>query len=322
LRPRIHNVWLQESRALIDRVREAMVTRSRDLDAFTQADENDMRMVRFSGGVEFAVMGSVPEHRLLLETRYGMLMLKNGVPIGYALATTLFGSSEVAYNVFDTFRGGEAAPIFARLLALSRRMFGTDVVAIDPYQLGHDNDEGLRSGAWWFYYKLGFRPHDPEIKRLVKRELAAMRRDRRHRSSRATLQKLSADYMHLYSSKPRKDVIGRISLGNVGLRISEYLAERFGSDRERGIKTSSLEVMRILGLNSLTGFSAAERQAWERWSPLVRILPGVEEWRANEKRALARVVRAKGARRESDFVVRFDRHSRLREAILELARER
>ena len=27
---------------------------------------------------------------------------------------------------------------------------------IDPYQLGLENDDALKSGAWWFYQKLGF----------------------------------------------------------------------------------------------------------------------------------------------------------------------
>ena len=46
-------------------------------------------------------------------------------------------------------------------------LFGSDTFAIYPYQLGHENDEGLQSGAWWFYYKLGFRPREPSIAPLV-----------------------------------------------------------------------------------------------------------------------------------------------------------
>ena len=46
-------------------------------------------------------------------------------------------------------------------VGLLRALFGCDSFAIDPYQLGHHNAEGLSSGAWWFYYKLGFRPIDP-----------------------------------------------------------------------------------------------------------------------------------------------------------------
>ena len=48
-------------------------------------------------------------------------------------------------------------------------------------------------------------------------------------------------------------------------------------------------------------------------------LPGITRWPAKDKRALVRVVRAKGGRRESDYVNRFDQHPRLRRAILKLA---
>jgi len=47
----------------------------------------------------------------LLESVYGFLTLKNGIPIGYVLVSALFGSSEIAYNVFETYRGGEAGAV-------------------------------------------------------------------------------------------------------------------------------------------------------------------------------------------------------------------
>ena len=36
-----------------------------------------------------------------------VLTLKNGVPIGYVLISAINASSEIAYNVFETWRGGE-----------------------------------------------------------------------------------------------------------------------------------------------------------------------------------------------------------------------
>jgi hypothetical protein len=73
--------------------------------------------------------------------------------------------------------------------------------------------------------------------------------------------------------------------------------------------------MRLTGLRSLQGFAAGESLAWRRWSPLALALPGVSRWSAPERRALARVVRAKGGRRESDFLARFDAHPRLGRAL-------
>ena len=317
--PSVRAVPPREGQKLIDLAREAMATRQRDLDVFEHPDKNDVRLVDCGGGLQFACIGSVPERRLMLESVYGFLTLRNGVPVGYVLASALFGSSEVAFNVFETFRGAESSRTFARVLAMVRFLFGSDAFTIDPYQLGYDNEEGLASGAWWFYYKLGFRPHDPEVRRILRSELACMKKNPWHRSSVSTLQKLSAESVFFYLGRERKDVLGQVSLGNVGFSISRYLARRFGSERAQGIRTCAKEAAALLGVGSFRGFTPAERLWWDRWSPLVLALPGVERWSRVDKRALAGVIRAKGGRRESGFVRLFDRHRRLRRAVLKLA---
>ncbi|MBI1797078.1 MAG: hypothetical protein HYR74_08510, partial [Candidatus Eisenbacteria bacterium] len=180
-----------EAARLIDLARAAMVTRQRDLDAFSWGDPRDVRIADCGEGLAFAVIGVIPERRLLLESVYGMLTLKNGVPIGYVLASALYGSSEIAYNVFEAWRGTEAARIYGRALAMTRRLFGSDSFTIFPYQLGDGNDEALDTGAWWFYRKLGFTPRDPAARRLMRAELARMRAHPGHRSSRATLARLA-----------------------------------------------------------------------------------------------------------------------------------
>jgi hypothetical protein len=309
----------REARQLIEMAYEAMVTRTRDLDVFIHADAKDVRIIDCGEGLEFVGFGAQPERRLLLESVYGYLTLKNGVPIGYVLTSQLFQSVGVAYNVFDTYRGTESAVTYGRVLGMVRHMFGIDSVFVDPYQLGHNNQEGLSSGAWWFYYKLGFLPEDSGVRRILRQELARIKKTPRHRSGEDTLQQLTAENMYLYLNGRRDDILGKLWLGNVGLRISRYLAKRFGADRDRGIETCSREVTRLLGVQSQKDFNAGERLAWRRWSPLVLILPGIEKWNDAERRDLAEVVRAKGGRRESDFVRLFDGHRKLRRAIVKLS---
>jgi hypothetical protein len=135
------------------------------------------------------------------------------------------------------------------------------------------------------------------------------------------LQALSAEYVFLFTGKPRRDVLGLVSLGNIGLRISRYLAERFGREREHGMRACAREAATLLGVRSVAGWTSGERLAWERWSPLVLTLRGVGSWSIDERRALVRVVRAKGGRRESDFVRLFDAHRPLRRAVAGLAEE-
>ena len=256
-------------------------------------------------------------------TVYGLLTLKNGVPIGYVLISAIFGSSEIAYNVFETWRGGEAGAIYGRVLGTARALFGSDSFTIYPYQLGDDNDEALQSGAWWFYQKLGFRPKDGGALRLMRRELATMARRAAHRSSIATLRRLAAHNVYYHAGRERDDVIGIAPLANIGLAVTDALGARAGSERlpgSRGARACERDAAALLGLRGARkGWSAGERLAFARWAPLVMILPGIARWTAAEKRALLAVIRAKGGRRESDYVRLLDGHRRLRRALLDLA---
>lgn len=314
----IRSVGPEEGRRLIDLANTCMVPRHRDLLIFLNADENDVRMIDAGDGLRFACMGAIPERRLMFESVYGFLTLMNGVPIGYVLNSALYGSAEVAYNVFETYRGRGAAQVYAKILGMVHQLFGVDSFAVDPYQLGHGNKEGQLSGAWWFYYKLGFRPHDPEIKQLVRGELARMKRDRGYRTSPSGIHDLAAEYMYLHLGKPRQDVLGHLPLGDMGLKATGYLASRFGADREKGLRVCAREVSELLGLRGgLSRLSSGERLSWERWAPLVLALPGIERWSRTEKSDLAKILRAKGGRRESEFVLLFDQHRKLRNALLQ-----
>jgi hypothetical protein len=309
----------RDGQRMIDLAREAMVVRSRDLDAFIHGDPRDVRLVDCGGGLEFACIGVTPERRLMLESVYAFLTLMNGVPIGYVLISALFGSSEIAYNVFDTWRGGEAGHVYGRVLALTRHIFGSDTFTIYPYQLGGDgNTEGLKSGAWWFYEKLGFRARDAKVLALMKRELATMGRDPKHRSDIATLRRLARENVFYSMGAERDDVIGVFPLSKVGLAVTDSVARRFGAERERGERVCAEEMAQSCGARSWKRWPRGEQLAWRRWSPLLAILPGIERWNASDRAALVRVVRAKGGRRESDFVLAFDAHAKLRRALLEL----
>lgn len=313
----------REGERLIDFAREAMITRERDLYVFRYADPRDVRRIDCGEGLQFVAIGMLPERRLVLDAVYGFLTLRNGVPIGYVLASAHFGSVEVAYNVFESFRGGESARVYGRVIATMAWLFGADAFTIDPYQLGGEgNDEGLASGAWWFYYKLGFRPRDAAVRKVLRRELARMRANPRHRSTRATLEKLSAASLYWFKGRARNDIRGLIRLDRIGVAVSEYVARRFGADREAAVATCAEEARRLLGVRSQRGWTRDERAAFERWSPLILRLPGVERWSAADRRALAIVARAKGGRRETDFVREFDRHRPLRRSLLALARMR
>jgi hypothetical protein len=123
------------------------------------------------------------------------MFFKNGVPIGYIECLTLFEHMEVGFNLYYTFREGETAWIYARLLRLFRQLLSVTCFAVDPYQLGHHNEEAIESGAFWFYRKLGFRPANPEVARILQREESKLRATPAHRTSAGTLRRLAVGWL-------------------------------------------------------------------------------------------------------------------------------
>ena len=297
-----------------------MVTRSRDLDVFAWGDPRDVRCVDCGDGLEFLMIGARPERRLLLESVYGFLTLKNGVPVGYVLTSALYRSAELAFNVFDTFRGAEAGPVYGKVVGMTRALFGTDTFTIFPYQLGEGNDEAIESGAWWFYEKLAFRPRARGARALMQRELRRMQRRPGHRSSAATLRQLAAHNLYWSLGAARRDVIGELPLPNAGIAATQLISRRFAGDRARAAEACEREAASRLGVRSFAGWSDGERHAWRRWAPLVTLLPGVTRWSGAERATTVDVIRAKGGPREDAFVHAFDAHPKLGAALAELLR--
>lgn len=187
----VRSVSLGAGERLIRLARAAMVTRNRDMDAFAYGDPRAVRVVEDGEGLAFALIGIVAERRPAARASHGALALKNGVPVGYMDLNVAGRHVEIAFNLFPTFRGGEAAHVFARTLAMLRRVFRARTFGVDSYQLGRGNREAIESGAWWFYYKLGFRPRAAAARRLARRELKRWRADRSYRSSAAILERLA-----------------------------------------------------------------------------------------------------------------------------------
>jgi hypothetical protein len=293
--------------ALIELARGAMITRARDLMAFEQADARDVRLVDDGDGLAFAFCGVIPERRFLLPALYGCLTLKNGVPMGYVQVEVIGPWAAVSFNTFDTFRGGEAGYVFGRLLSAIRHVFGAESFSIEPYQLGQDNEEGIESGAWWFYYKLGFRPRAAAARRLARREAALHRVNPLHRSSARTLRALAEHHLYfdLDPARPR----GLPPVQDALSRAVRWLARHGGGAAAE--RRADEAARAVTGLRSLRGLDAGERLAWRRWAPLVASLPGVTRWSAAERRELAAIVRAKGHRQELEFLLRFAAHPKL-----------
>ncbi len=184
-----------EGERVLDFARETSAMRYRELHGFTYGDPAHVIRADFGRGVEVFVSGVPPEHRLPLRAYHAGMFFKNGVPIGYIECLTLFEHMEVGFNLYYTFREGETAWLYARLLRLFHQLLSVTCFAVDPYQLGAHNEEAIDSGAFWFYRKLGFRPANADVAKLLAREEAKLRADPAHRTPAGTLRRLAAGWM-------------------------------------------------------------------------------------------------------------------------------
>jgi hypothetical protein len=184
-----------EGERILDFMRETSAMRYRELHGFTYGDPAHLVRTDLGRGIEVFVCGVPREHRLPLRAYHAGMFFKNGVPIGYIECLTLFEHMEVGFNLYYTFREGETAWLYARLLRLFHQLLPVTCFAVDPYQLGAHNDEAIDSGAFWFYRKLGFRPANREVARILRAEESKLRTDPAHRTSARLLRRLAAGWM-------------------------------------------------------------------------------------------------------------------------------
>ncbi|HEY8266707.1 MAG TPA: hypothetical protein VIG03_09040 [Steroidobacteraceae bacterium] len=307
---RISSLGRADAESLIHLSRVCMATRERDLAAFQFANPRDAFLVDDGEGLAFAFVGMLAERRALLPAIYGGLTLQNGVPIGYVQLDILGRHAELSFNQFETFRHGGAARVFARFVAATRHVFGCDSFSIEPYQLGDGNDEGIESGAWWFYRHFGFRPRAKSARDALRLENARLARRSAHRSSARTLRLLARSYL-FYSLVPRRPArmprtAALLAGANAAMR---RFAQREAAERAAAATAAARSWLRAGRMRR------PEERMLLQWAGLVLALAQAGRWSLRDRRALLSVIRAKAGVSERNYLKLLLRHGRLRRAL-------
>jgi hypothetical protein len=311
--------------AVLDLARETSTIRYRELYGFTHGDASRVVRADIGRGVEVFIVGVPPERRLPLRAYHAGLIFKNGVPVCYVEVLTIFSRCEVGFNLYYTFREGESAWIYARVLKLFRELLGVHIFSIDPYQLGHENEEGIDSGAFWFYRKLGFRPVVRGVAEILESEERKLAARPKYRTPHATLRALADGHMLLELSSPRPGDGGSSSnsrwdkflMRNLGLAVQRRMARQFDGDARKMRRAVNTRVSRALNVRVET-WREAERRAFEDFAFVLELIPDLSRWTEEEKREAVRIIRAKAGASESRYVRLMQRHARLRDEFIRI----
>ena len=277
-----------QAETILDLARETSAVRYRELHGFTYGDPRRVLKADLGRGTQVFVTGVPPENRLPLRAYHAALIFKNGVPVAYFEGLSICERMESGFNLYYTFRDGETAWLYARILRLMRQLLGVTVFSIDPYQVGHENEEGIESGAFWFYRKLGFRPVKPELLKLTRAEEAKVRNNPRHRTSAATLRKLAAG--HMLFCLFEDESLNQLSLDFVK------------------------RALRITG----RGWRESELASLQNLSLVLAMIPDLEKWNADQKLLVTRIIRAKGGGTEVLYLELMQKHAAFRDVLMQL----
>ncbi len=295
---------------IIDMARDALAVRYRELHGSTHADPKYAFQADIGRGVQLFIWGLDLDWRLPLRAYYAGFTLKNGVPINYFEAIGLFEWVEVGFNTFYTFREGETAWIYSKVLHLLNQLAGFTCFSVYPYQIGLDNEEAIASGAFWFYRKLGFRPGRPDLLDITVGEERKIASDRGHRTPARTLRKLSEGHIFF---ELEGSVAGRwdtFSTRALGLAVQQNMAAHWDGQAEAMRQDTSCWLARALGVNLAT-WNAAERWAFGNFATLLALAPEIEKWSDHNKRRLVAIIRAKAGSDETAYLRLLQQHDLL-----------
>jgi hypothetical protein len=302
-----------EGEKILDMARETSTLRYRELYGFTHGNPARVLKAAIGRGVELFIIGVPTARRLPLRAYHAAMIFKNGVPVGYFEGLSFFERMESGFNFYYSFREGETAWIYAKTLAVFHHLLGVSTFSIDPYQIGYENEEGIESGAFWFYRKLGFRPTNPNLLKLTLVEEKKIAPRRNYRTSPKILRQLAGNHLIFEMPGTTIGVWDRFQIRNLGIAVQRRMAKDFGGEAAAIRKASADAVSRALRTQTETGSWALGDLAL-----VLALIPDLKRWSREEKNNVTRIIRARYGAHESQYLRLMQRHPRLRAAMIRL----
>ena len=139
--------------------------------------------------------------------------------------------------------------VYKRQMRLYYQRYNVHRFVVKPYQFGKGNPEGLKSGAFWFYYKLGFRPVNEKIRNAAEAEWKKITAGKSYRTSLKTLKSFTASNKEWIVEKK---LAAHPLAGELSSKVSSMIRQEFQGDREQAIFTCTRRMKIFLGIRSVS----------------------------------------------------------------------
>lgn len=251
----------------------------RETEPFTNANKDDITLFQLDKGISIALFGSNNDKRYSLESYIGYLVFKNNIPASYGGGWIFGGRSQFGINILESFRGGESGLIICELLRVYHQYFGATRFVVKPYQFGLHNPEAIKTGAFWFYYKLGFRPENKELRELALNEENQKLVNPNYKSESSTLKKYTKSNLALTLSEtsyPNYDS------EMISQKITNHINTHFNGDRQKAITVCFKQLKESLDIDRT--WKPEDIEYAKQLAILFHIQPNSKAWQQKHKK--------------------------------------
>lgn len=296
--PKEVRLSLPEKEELMLASRLSLLTLSRETDSVTFASAENTSLFDMGDGLQIALFGLPPNRRQAIETYVGYMAFANGIPCSYGGAWCFHHSALIGLNIYEAFRGGESARLCLELMRVYQTVCGITHFRVEPYQLGEGNDDGLHSGVYWFYYRLGYRPESPKLAIIAESEWKKISSKKGYRPTAATMKKLISGHMHIRLTDDMlfvnpAELMQRVAKLNMTAGVPELQSRKALLQMKSIFQTHQIRV----------AFENRNVQKhFEDLSMLFQHLPGLDSLPKSKAKALYELMQGKGNNSHLEFL--------------------
>jgi hypothetical protein len=310
------NLKGNEKKRLIDITKTALAFYLRETDPVTYADSEKPVVFSMERGLQIVIMPMIIEKQLALESYIGYMVFKNGIPVCYG-GGWLFGvHCTIGIHIFPPFRKAESGWIFCQILRVYYQYYGASCFHIKPYQFGSGNREGIRSGAYWFYYKLGFRSNNKLLSDKAEREWHKIRSGKRYRTSYTQLKEFTKSGMELNLEK----TVPNIPMASaISIATSHFINQYFQGSRALAVSSFMRAMLKQPGAVLLKKYTPVSHRILENWCLLYGMINDFKQWRDDHKKEFFLLASAKLNGNEQAYNLALIQSSFLRLSFMKIA---
>jgi hypothetical protein len=299
--PKERKLSAKEHDEILTASRIALVLLNRETDPISYCAPNGIKVFDLEHGLTIALFSIESKWRLPMESYIGFMMFKNGFPMSYGGAWLFGKRSLIGINIFEAFRGGESAFVFAQLLRTYRQAFGAEQFEVEPYQFGKNNPEGLRSGAFWFYHRFGFRPVDEKLFKLSEEEHQKISSQKGYRSSIEVLKEFTKSNLRVNFGKEKPG----ITPAQISYFITDVIAKQFKGERKLAEEKARHILKEKLKLSSAK-LKGEEKAGLEKLSLYVSFCLDLDKMNAKDKVQVVNLIKEKG-KNEFEYILTYNK---------------